>query len=150
MATRQQLQGKWNEVKGRLKERWGQLTDDDLVRGEGNVEQLVGVIQQKTGRAKEEVEKFIDEVVEGSSNTFDRVASTAREYANEAGDQMRRGYDQASEAARRGYDQASQKFSEGYQTAEETVRRNPMESVAVSFGAGIVAGVLVGLMLKRS
>ena len=150
MATRQQLQGKWNEVKGRLKERWGQLTDDDLVRGEGNVEQLVGVIQQKTGRAKEEVEKFIDEVVEGSSNTFDRVASTAREYASEAGDQMRRGYDQASEAARRGYDQASQKFSEGYQTAEETVRRNPMESVAVSFGAGIVAGVLVGLMLKRS
>jgi uncharacterized protein YjbJ (UPF0337 family) len=150
MATRQQLQGKWNEVKGRLKERWGQLTDDDLVRGEGNVEQLVGVIQQKTGRAKEEVEKFIDEVVEGSGNTFDRVAATAKDYASEAGEQMRRGYDQASEAARRGYDQASQKFSEGYQTAEETVRRNPMESVAVSFGAGIVAGVLVGLMLKRN
>jgi uncharacterized protein YjbJ (UPF0337 family) len=150
MATRQQLQGKWNEVKGRLKERWGQLTDDDLVRGEGNVEQLVGVIQQKTGRAREEVEKFIDEVVEGSSNTMDRVASAAREYAGDASEAMRRGYDQASDTVKRGYEQASQKFSEGYQTAEETVRRNPMESVAVSFGAGIVAGVLVGLMLKRS
>jgi len=149
MATRQQLQGKWNEVKGRLKERWGQLTDDDLVHGEGNVEQLVGVIQQKTGRAREEVEKFIDEVVEGSGTGFDRVASSAREYADQAGESVRRGYDQASETVKRGYEQASQKFSEGYQTAEETVRRNPMESVAVSFGAGIVAGVLVGLMLKR-
>ena len=139
MATRQQLEGKWNEVKGRLKERWGVLTDDDLSRAEGNVEQLVGVVQQKTGRAREEVQRFIDELLGGSSAPLDRMASTAREYANEAG-----------EAVRRGYEQASEKFAEGYDSAEETVRRNPMESVAVSFGAGLVAGVLVGFLLKKS
>jgi uncharacterized protein YjbJ (UPF0337 family) len=139
MATRQQLQGKWNEVKGRLKEKWGVLTDDDLVRGEGNVEQLVGVVQQRTGRAKEEVERFIDDIIGDSSNMYDRVASTTKEYADEAGQAMRRGYQQAAQSVAAGYDDA-----------EQMVRRNPMEAVAVAFGAGLISGVLVGLLLKKS
>lgn len=138
MVTRQQLEGKWNEVKGRLKEKWGALTDDDLVRAEGNVEQLVGVIQRKTGRGKEEVEKFIDELVSDAGSTYERVASTAREYAAEAG-----------EALREGYDRTAASVQSGYRDAEMTVKRNPVESVAVAFGAGIVSGVLIGLMLRR-
>ncbi|MCC7424835.1 MAG: DUF883 family protein [Planctomycetaceae bacterium] len=139
MATRQQLEGKWNEVKGKLKEKWGTLTDDDLVRGEGNVEQLVGVIQRKTGKAKEEVEKFIDEIVGDSEGMYDRVATTAREYT-----------DQATQALREGYDRTASQMSEGYRQAEQTIKRNPVESIAVAFGAGIVSGVLVGLMLRRA
>lgn len=137
MVNRQQLEGNWNEVKGRLKEKWGNLTDDDLVRAEGNVEQLVGVVQRKTGKAREEVEKFLDDVVAGTASTYERVASTAKEYAHEAGDAMKQGYDQAAAA-----------MSSGYHEAERMVRRNPVESVAVAFGAGIVSGVLVGLLLK--
>lgn len=139
MANRQQLEGKWNEVKGKLKEKWGALTDDDLVRGEGNVEQLVGVIQRKTGKAKEEVEKFIDEIVGDSEGMYDRVASTAREYT-----------DQAGQALREGYDRTASQMSEGYRQAEQTIKRNPVESIAVAFGVGIVSGVLVGLMLRRA
>lgn len=139
MANRQQLEGKWNEVKGKLKEKWGALTDDDLVRGEGNVEQLVGVIQRKTGKAKEEVEKFIDEIVGDSEGMYDRVASTAREYT-----------DQAGQALREGYDRTASQMSEGYRQAEQSIKRNPVESIAVAFGVGIVSGVLVGLMLRRA
>ena len=120
MATRQQLEGKWNEVKGKLKEKWGTLTDDDLVRGEGNVEQLVGVIQRKTGKAKEEVEKFIDEIVGDSEGMYDRVATTAREYT-----------DQATQALREGYDRTASQMSEGYRQAEQTIKRNPVESIHV-------------------
>lgn len=137
MITRQQLEGKWTELKGRLKEKWGMLTDDDLSRGEGSVEQLVGIVQRKTGRAKEEIERFIDETVGSAEGMYDRAASQVSEYASDAGKAVRRGYDQAASAV-----------SSGYHDAESTVKRNPVESIAVAFGAGIVSGVLVGLMLK--
>jgi uncharacterized protein YjbJ (UPF0337 family) len=147
MITRQQLEGSWNQLKGRLKEKWGVLTDDDLTRGEGNVEQLVGVVQQKTGRAKEEVERFINAVVSESGNMYERAASTAREYADQASGAARRGYDQAREAVTQGYEKASQAVSHGYEDATEMVRRKPVESVAVSFGAGLITGILVAMML---
>lgn len=49
--------GKWNELKGRVKERWGDLTDDDLDRIEGRRDQLIGAIQQRYGKARDEAER---------------------------------------------------------------------------------------------
>ncbi len=138
MATVQQMRGKWNEIAGRLKEKWGVLTEDDLSRFEGNLEQLVGFVQQKTGRAREEVEKFIDSVVSNSSQVYDKVASSAKEYATEATDAVRRGYEQASANLANGYDQA-----------ENMVRQRPAESLAVVFGAGLISGVLLTLILRN-
>lgn len=145
MVNRQQLEGKWNEVKGKLKEKWGMITDDELTRAEGNVEQLVGMVQRKSGRAKEEVEKFIDDVVNGAGSAYERVAATAKEVASTA----REYAGEAGQAIQHGYEQAASTVTAGYKGAEDTVRRNPMESVAVSFGVGLISGVLVGLMLKR-
>ncbi len=137
MATAQQLRGKWNELSGRLKEKWGVLADDDLSRFEGNLEQLVGFVQQKTGRAKEEVEKFVDSVATTSTQVYDKVASTAKEYATDA-----------TEAVRRGYQQASSNLANGYEQAETMVRQRPAESLAVVFGAGLISGVVLTLMLR--
>lgn len=50
------IKGKWNEFKGNVKEEWGELTDDDLDRAEGQRDQLVGSIQQRYGIAKEKAE----------------------------------------------------------------------------------------------
>jgi uncharacterized protein YjbJ (UPF0337 family) len=47
------FKGQWKEIKGRLKEWWGDLTDDDVNRVEGNQDKLVGILQQKYGYAKE-------------------------------------------------------------------------------------------------
>ena len=58
----QELRGQWNKLQGRVKERWGQLTDDDLQIQGGNVDQLVGRIQQKTGEGREAIEKFLAEL----------------------------------------------------------------------------------------
>lgn len=56
-----QIEGKWTEVKGQAKERWGKLTDDELDQIEGRRDQLAGKIQQRYGKTKEEAEKEIDE-----------------------------------------------------------------------------------------
>jgi uncharacterized protein YjbJ (UPF0337 family) len=58
------LKGKWKEIKGGVKEKWGKLTDDDLTVVEGKKEKLLGLLQQKYGYAKDKAEQeykdFID------------------------------------------------------------------------------------------
>jgi len=56
-----QMAGKWKQVKGKLKEQWGKLTDDDLTMVEGNSEQLIGKVQERYGIAREEAERQVRE-----------------------------------------------------------------------------------------
>jgi uncharacterized protein YjbJ (UPF0337 family) len=56
-----QMQGKWKQVKGSVKEKWGKLTDDDIDVINGQGEQLVGKIQEKYGIAREAAQKQVDE-----------------------------------------------------------------------------------------
>jgi uncharacterized protein YjbJ (UPF0337 family) len=56
-----QLKGKWKQMKGSVKERWGKLTDDDVDIINGQNEQLVGKIQEKYGIAKDEAQRQVDE-----------------------------------------------------------------------------------------
>jgi uncharacterized protein YjbJ (UPF0337 family) len=56
-----QIKGKWHEVKGSIRAKWADLTDDDLDEMDGNREKMVGKIQQKYGVAKEEAEKQVDD-----------------------------------------------------------------------------------------
>jgi uncharacterized protein YjbJ (UPF0337 family) len=57
------MKGKWHQLKGEVKSKWGQLTDDDLNRVAGDAEKLVGKVQERYGyerdRAKREVDDFI-------------------------------------------------------------------------------------------
>ncbi|MBL3569298.1 hypothetical protein BV509_16715 [Rhodovulum sulfidophilum] len=55
------IQGKWKQMKGRAREAWGALTDDELERTEGDREQLVGLIQERYGKARQEAEREVDE-----------------------------------------------------------------------------------------
>jgi uncharacterized protein YjbJ (UPF0337 family) len=52
-----ELRGNWNEVKGKLKQKYGQLTDDDLNLAEGKEDELIGRIQKKLGKTKDEIKK---------------------------------------------------------------------------------------------
>jgi uncharacterized protein YjbJ (UPF0337 family) len=51
----------WRQQKGRLKEKWGELTDDDLDRIEGKRDQLLGILQNRYGRTKDAAEREIEE-----------------------------------------------------------------------------------------
>ncbi|WP_281969217.1 CsbD family protein [Roseovarius nanhaiticus] len=56
-----QIQGKWKEMKGNAKAKWGELTDDELDEIDGNREALEGKIQAKYGKSKEEAKREVDE-----------------------------------------------------------------------------------------
>ena len=55
------LKGNWNELKGKAKAKWGELTDDDVDKVDGDKDQLVGVLQQRYGQSKEEAEREVSE-----------------------------------------------------------------------------------------
>jgi len=58
----QKSSGAWKQFKGRLKEAWGDLTDDDLDRLEGKRDQLEGLLEQRTGQARSDIRKRLDEL----------------------------------------------------------------------------------------
>ncbi len=55
------MKGNWNTTKGKLKQKWAELTDDDLQYVEGKEDELIGRIQRKTGETREAVERAISE-----------------------------------------------------------------------------------------
>ena len=55
------LEGKWKQLRGEVKSRWGKLTDDDLDRIEGDAEKLVGLLQERYGIARDEAQRRVDE-----------------------------------------------------------------------------------------
>jgi uncharacterized protein YjbJ (UPF0337 family) len=59
MSTKLQFKGNWNEIKGKLKQKYGQLTDDDLTFAEGKEDELLGRLQKRLGSNKEELRETI-------------------------------------------------------------------------------------------
>jgi uncharacterized protein YjbJ (UPF0337 family) len=60
--NRDQLKGNWRQFKGKIKQQWGKLTDDELDQAEGNWDLLVGKIQEKYGITREEAERRMSEL----------------------------------------------------------------------------------------
>lgn len=61
-ATLDKIKGNWNQMKGKVKQAYATLSDDDLKYEEGKEEELIGKIQEKTGKTKEEIMLFIDKL----------------------------------------------------------------------------------------
>ena len=133
----QELQGQWNQLKGKVKEKWGQLTDDDLNVGGGNLDQVIGKIQSRTGEGREAIEKFFGTLTSGGASAVSHAAEKVRDLASDAGERLRDGYGQASDFAR-----------ERYEMAEDVVRHRPAQSVAAAFGIGLVVGLVVGIAIR--
>ncbi|MGB3775655.1 MAG: CsbD family protein [Leeuwenhoekiella sp.] len=56
------MEGKWKQVKGQFKQKYGKLTDDDTTYAEGKFDEMLGRMQEKTGKTKEELRKEIDKM----------------------------------------------------------------------------------------
>jgi uncharacterized protein YjbJ (UPF0337 family) len=137
MLNTQVLQGHWNEVRGQLKKRWGQLTDDDLKFASGNVDQLIGRIQQKTGEGREAIERFLDDLTSQGASAISQATESVGQYARYATDQVREGYNRISD-----------QFGRQYEASQDLIRENPAGSVATAFGIGILIGVVIGMALR--
>ena len=114
------LRGHWNRLKARVRQKWGQLNDSDLAQFHGNVDELIGTIQQKTGESRETVESFLEGLAGGAETCVDQVVEAARQYAHE---KVERGKD--------------------------IVRDRPGEALAIFFGAGLVVGLVVALKRRK-
>jgi uncharacterized protein YjbJ (UPF0337 family) len=68
--NQEQTSGNWKIFKGKVKEQWGKLTDDDFKVLEGNREQLIGSVQKRYGIAKEEAERQVNEFRNRNSDIF--------------------------------------------------------------------------------
>ena len=62
MANLTELKGNWNEIQGKLKQQFANLTDDDLLLVEGKKDELIGRLQTKLGKTKEQVKKLISDL----------------------------------------------------------------------------------------
>ena len=67
--TKLEIKGDWNITKGKLKQKWAKLTDDDLQYAEGKHDELVGRIQKRTGETREAVSKAIQELASGGGSS---------------------------------------------------------------------------------
>ncbi len=137
MTSQQTIKGNWNEIQGKLRSKWGALTDDDVKEFDGNVEQLVGKIQKKTGAARESIEQFLDQFTSNGASSVGRAGEAVREYAHKA-----------SEVVQEKSQQAADSMRESYADVEDMVRQRPAQSLGVCFGAGIITGVVVSLLLR--
>jgi len=146
MVNAQTLQGNWNEIKGKLRNKWGQLSNDDLQAFDGNVDRLVGLIQRKTGEARESVMGFLNDASANGSSFVGQAAEGLKEYAHQAAEKIQEGTQQAAESLQHGYESLRQ----GYAEAEGMVRRRPSEAAAICFGAGILAGLLIAVCVRRN
>lgn len=135
--NQEMLEGRWNEIKGKVRERWGQISEQDLQTARGNTEQLVGVIQQKTGEGRKEVEEYLESLTEEGNAMFNRAAGAIQGVADRA-------YQTAQDATR----QTAESLRSGYEQTERLVRERPIESLAVCFGTGLLTGFLLGLSLR--
>ncbi|TWU44297.1 hypothetical protein Q31b_18330 [Novipirellula aureliae] len=130
MITKREMSGKWDSIVGSVKKRYGQITDEELAQVEGDLNQLSGLIQQKAGQSREQVEAFLDECCEGSF--VDQVNAMAEN----ASETIREGYQHVTETARHGYDHSVKALS-----------RRPIESIVAAAGVGVLLGVMVGISI---
>ena len=62
MSTKLEIKGNWNEIKGKLKQKYGELTDDDLTFASGKEDELLGRLQKRLGKDKEDIRKTIEQL----------------------------------------------------------------------------------------
>ncbi len=136
MVSQEKMSGNWQSVVGKVKEKFGQITNDDLTRVQGNMDQLVGLIERKAGQTREQAEAFLSTLHDKAEDTYKTVADKGQQV-----------YSQATEMLDEGMKQVSQRAGEGYEYAKETITRRPAESIAVVAGLGVLAGIAIGISM---
>lgn len=138
MTTKQKLEGDWNIVAGNVKEKYGEITDDELRDVEGKSDQLIGLIQRKTGQTREQIAAYVDSLFRGEDSATQRVSELAHECAESASQSVRVGYQHVATRARQGYQQSA-----------DMVTRRPMESLVAALGVGLIAGIAIGMSIAK-
>ena len=137
------IEGDWKRLKGTAKEQWGRLTDDDLAAINGRREQLEGKLQERYGYAKDRIKREIDDWAS-------EVRTTARKVANDADlsdevdairDDVQKLAATIGDVAKRQAGRAQDNAVDAMHTAENYIRQNPLQAVAIAVGLGFLYGL---------
>lgn len=120
------IQGNWNQYKGQIKEKWGKLTDDDLMRIGGSRDQLIGILQQRYGMAKDRVEEQVEEFTTHASSWFQHARDKVAGMAEPVTDYWR-----------------SHSAGEMASDVNRLVHRYPIQSTLVGLGVGYLIGRII-------
>jgi uncharacterized protein YjbJ (UPF0337 family) len=121
------IQGDWNKFKGQVKEKWGKLTDDDLTRIGGNRDQLIGVLQQRYGMAKDRIEEQVDEFTTKASTWMQQAKATVMNKVSDMTEPVREYWE--------GHD-----AGEMVNDLKALIHRYPVQSTLVGLGVGYLIG----------
>ncbi len=117
------VEGNWDQLKGKLKKHWGELTDDDLEVIEGSYDTLVGKLKTAYGytakEAQDEVKKYIDNLKDEGNDLYATITESLESYKETLGE-----------------------FEE---SAVTYVKQNPVKSLSIAVLAGFVVGKLFNL-----
>ena len=129
------VEGNWKQMRGRAKERWGKLTDDDLTAIAGRRDQLEGLIQERYGYAREKARREIEDWYRSmESNLSEQIESLRAGIQNLSSTVERIAKEQIPRVRSRA--------TKALNDAEEAVKRNPLAVVAIALSLGLLISVL--------
>ncbi|MDB5392010.1 MAG: CsbD-like protein [Planctomycetaceae bacterium] len=144
MANATAVAGNWNDLKGRIRSKWGQMTDDTLEQAKGSMESLVGAIQRTTGEAKETIQAYLNAGVHEGANLYKQAADAVQVGYKQASDVVQAGAEQVMDGAK----VVGDSIKSGAEQTSKLVQARPVESLLFTFAAGMIAGLTVGLVLR--
>jgi uncharacterized protein YjbJ (UPF0337 family) len=139
------LQGRWGEISGEIKKQWGRLTDDDLMKIEGQRDKLEGTLRKRYGFSRKAAEQEVDQFLEDAEDRMKSLRHLFRRRVNEA---QERAQDTA-ESVRDTVGHRAEDVNEQMSTSlpEDVVYVVEEYPWLVVIGV-LVAGVLIGLLLS--
>lgn len=117
------IQGHWNDYKGRIKEKWGKLTDSDLEQIEGERDRLIGTLQMRYGMAKEKVEQQVNEFIASAQSWLEDAKQTVTG---------------AVERGKQYFEENN--FKDMAADVHSLIARYPVQSALVGIGIGYIVG----------
>ncbi len=137
------IDGTWDQVKGKLRQTYGQLTDSDLTFAEGKLDELLGRLQSKLGLTAAELNAKLNEIkaefgpeVSGVGEAAASMLAHAKEKVESMATSLS---NQASETGK----QITKQMRSLHSESEEFVRRQPRQSLLTALAAGFIVGLLI-------
>ena len=124
-----EMKGNWKQASGKIRETWGDLTDDDLQRARGSQDQLVGVIQQRYGIAREEAKKQVDDFFNASNGMVAQVKTAVTDRAHEVEDYFK-----------------NTDYSDMVGDLRKVISKHPLPSLFVGIGVGYLLGRAISVI----
>jgi uncharacterized protein YjbJ (UPF0337 family) len=135
--------GSWNRIKGKLKQKYAQLTDDDLIFAEGKGQELLGRLQARLGLSEAAAVGLLHELKDSAKTLGETVREKLSEAAAQAGEVVEDAKAKLAEGAGEACDEVSKRAHSLAEKAQHYVARKPVKALLTALAVGFVAGMIV-------